>query len=72
MIDYFLKKKTQLETSQKRNRNRNKVQYIDFTSPLRENSWGVFRENKQKKKKQVTIIFSILNVFVLKTNLISN
>lgn len=71
MIDYFLKK-TQLETSQKRNRNRNKVQYIDFTSPLSENSWGVFRENQQKKKKQVTIIFSILNVFVLKTNLISN
>lgn len=71
MIDYFWKKnatRNQPET----NRNRNKVQYIDFTSPLRENSRGVFRENKQKKKKQVTIIFSILNVFVLKTNLISN
>lgn len=31
MIVYFWQ--TQLETSQKRNRNRNKVQYIDFTSP---------------------------------------
>lgn len=44
--------KTQLETSQKRNRNRNKFQYIDFTSPLRENSRGVFRENKQTKKER--------------------
>lgn len=47
MIDYFWQ--TQLETSQKRNRNRNKVQYIDFTSPPSQCSRGEYLERTEKQ-----------------------